>query len=131
MPTPFRLSGFAVTKTAEPLTDAGVILVGLDEQQEWNTARARILSDAVFQEELASRQPRGVLRDRASWYGCAAGQTYPKVLFAQCLDQEFLFFFGQPVQRLERGYVSTYGRGGQRNKSNGRQPRIACPVARE
>jgi glycosyltransferase involved in cell wall biosynthesis len=44
-----------ISETAPPITDAGVVLVSPNDQNELNEALARVLSDASFRADLATR----------------------------------------------------------------------------
>ena len=43
------------SETAAPVTDAGVVLVAENNQEEMNAALVRVLSDPAYRAELASR----------------------------------------------------------------------------
>ena len=56
----------ASSETAPPLTDAGVVLVSLDNQEELNAALVRVLSDSPYRQALAARS-RAVYEQSLSW----------------------------------------------------------------
>jgi glycosyltransferase involved in cell wall biosynthesis len=59
------------SETAAPVTDAGVLLVTEDNQAEMNAALVRVLSDAGYRAELASRS-RAAYQAHFSWPVIAA-----------------------------------------------------------
>ena len=56
----------ASSETAPPITDAGVVLVSLDNQAELNAALVRVLSDSPYRHELAAKS-RAVYEQHFSW----------------------------------------------------------------
>jgi len=59
------------SETAPPLTDAGVVLVPPDQQDQLNDALVRILSDATLRSELAARS-RAAYQTSFSWAAISA-----------------------------------------------------------
>jgi glycosyltransferase involved in cell wall biosynthesis len=57
---------YASSETAAPITDAGVVLVSAEDQEEMNTALVRILSDSLYHAQLASRS-RAAYQAYFSW----------------------------------------------------------------
>jgi glycosyltransferase involved in cell wall biosynthesis len=57
-------------ETAEPITEAGVILVSRSKPEELQAALVRVLSDRVHREELAAKS-RMAFRDHFSWAAVA------------------------------------------------------------
>jgi hypothetical protein len=62
---------YSSPETASPLTDAGVVLVPPDAPEEINAALVRVLSDAAYRAELASRS-RAAYHAHFSWSAIAA-----------------------------------------------------------
>ena len=62
---------FSGSETAPPLTDAGVVLVPPDRQDQLNDALVRILSDATLRSELAARS-RAAYQTSFSWAAISA-----------------------------------------------------------
>jgi len=56
----------ANSETAPPITDAGVVLVSLDDQEELNAALVRVLSDSPYRHALAARS-RAIYKHYFSW----------------------------------------------------------------
>jgi glycosyltransferase involved in cell wall biosynthesis len=57
---------YSGSETAAPVTDAGVVLVTENNQEEMNAALARVLSDPAYRAELASRS-RAVYQAHFCW----------------------------------------------------------------
>jgi len=57
---------FTGSETAAPITEAGVILVSRDNQDELNAALLRVLSDCAYRAELAARS-RAAFAEHFSW----------------------------------------------------------------
>ena len=62
---------FSGSETAAPITDAGVVLVSPDRPGDLNAALVRVLSDASYRMELASRS-RTCYQTHFSWSSIAA-----------------------------------------------------------
>lgn len=60
------LIAFSSSETASPITDAGLILVPPERPEELNGALARVLNDASYRNELASRS-RSAYREHFAW----------------------------------------------------------------
>lgn len=61
---------FSGSETAAPITDAGIILVSCDNQDELNAALVRVLSDSAYRSELAARSHRA-FAEHFSWSSIA------------------------------------------------------------
>jgi hypothetical protein len=61
---------YADSETAPPITDAGVVLVSLDNPGEINSAVVRVLSDSAYRQQLASRS-RAAYQNHFSWSSIA------------------------------------------------------------
>jgi len=62
---------FAGSETAPPITDAGVVLVSEQKQDELNAALLRVFSDSAYRAELAFRS-RAAFAKHFSWASIAA-----------------------------------------------------------
>ena len=63
------------SETAAPITQAGVVLVPWDRQDQINAALLRVLSDSAYRRELAERS-RNAYRDHFAW-GAIANRFAP------------------------------------------------------
>jgi hypothetical protein len=59
------------SETAVPITDAGVVLVSPDKPDELNAALVRVLSDATYRKDLATRS-RAAYKTHFAWAAIAA-----------------------------------------------------------
>ena len=62
---------YSGTETAPPITDAGVVLVPVDEPRQLHASLVRVLSDADYRNDLATRS-RATFEAHFAWHSIAA-----------------------------------------------------------